>query len=378
ASPELVTRIPAVLAAAGEWDRVHDAGAVAARARADAVRATRNTPLAIEGGGSVRVGAAGWTDPTLLAPGVFYPAGATTADARLRHYASRFSLVEIDATYYALPTRRMAQLWVERTPASFLFDVKAHAVMTGHTTDARLLPASIRAALSPRAATVPRLSATELGTELVDAIWTMFLDALEPLLTAGKLGAILLQFPPWLAPSRASAATIVAAHDRLRARGFMGAVELRHHGWFAPRVAARTLALLERHDIPYVMVDGPQGTNSSVPPVIAVTSPRLAVLRLHGRRSETWEARHLRATERYRYLYDREQLEMWVPRIIDVARQTQGVHVVHNNCHANYGTTNAAEIAEMLVEADTERRRMGREAHRAKLLRDENLVSNGY
>jgi uncharacterized protein YecE (DUF72 family) len=106
------------------------------------------------------------------------------------------------------------------------------------------------------------------------------------------------------------------------------------------------------------MVDAPPGTESSMPPTVAVTSARLAVVRLHGRRTATWEARNDPATERYRYLYDRAELAEWTSRLPDIAQRTQGVHVVCNNCHANYGTTNADEITAMLIEADALRRSM--------------------
>ena len=97
-----------------------------------------------------------------------------------------------------------------------------------------------------------------------------------------------------------------------------------------------------------------------MPATVAVTSDRLAVIRLHGRRAATWEARNDPATERYRYLYDRDELLQWTSRIPDIAQRTQGVHVVCNNCHANYGTTNVDEITEMLIEADEFRRGMRR------------------
>jgi len=132
------------------------------------------------------------------------------------------------------------------------------------------------------------------------------------------------------------------------------------------RVAARTLGLLRELDLAYVMVDAPQGMESSMPPTVAITSPRLAVVRLHGRRAATWEARNDPATERYRYLYDRTELAEWTTRFPDIAQRTQGVHVICNNCHANYGTTNVDEITAMLIEADELRRAMYREgrAHR--------------
>ncbi|HLQ61152.1 MAG TPA: DUF72 domain-containing protein, partial [Candidatus Acidoferrales bacterium] len=104
-------------------------------------------PIPIAGGGEVRVGTASWTDPTMTARGVFYPEGAGSAEERLRYYASQFPVVEVDATYYALPREQQSKLWVERTPAGFLFDVKAHALMTGQPSEVKRLPKEIREAL---------------------------------------------------------------------------------------------------------------------------------------------------------------------------------------------------------------------------------------
>jgi uncharacterized protein YecE (DUF72 family) len=96
------------------------------------------------------------------------------------------------------------------------------------------------------------------------------------------------------------------------------------------------------------MVDEPQGLRSSMPPVVATTSPQLAIVRFHGRRAETWEATGIPTAERYRYLYDRAELGEWVPRIIEAATAAREMHVLMNNCFANYGATNAREIAALL------------------------------
>jgi uncharacterized protein YecE (DUF72 family) len=96
------------------------------------------------------------------------------------------------------------------------------------------------------------------------------------------------------------------------------------------------------------MVDAPQGMRSSLPPITAVTSPQLAVVRFHGRRAETWEAQGIPVVERFRYLYSHDELDEWVPRIRQAAEQVKDVHVLMNNCYANYGTTNARQIAELL------------------------------
>src|SRR4051812_35740125 len=108
----------------------HDPGVEIARNRAEATTDPPDLRVRL-GQSDVLVGTASWTDPTLVAPGVFYPDGVHSPESRLRYYASRFPLVEVDSSYYALPTRRNAELWVERTPADFIFDVKAYALMTG-------------------------------------------------------------------------------------------------------------------------------------------------------------------------------------------------------------------------------------------------------
>ena len=96
------------------------------------------------GKGEVRFGTASWTDPTMIAPGVFYPPELKTAEERLRYYASQFPAVEVDSTYYALPVKRTAESWVERTPETFVFDIKAHALMTGQPTEVSRLPRAIK------------------------------------------------------------------------------------------------------------------------------------------------------------------------------------------------------------------------------------------
>src|SRR5437879_4504389 len=126
----------------------HDPGSEAAAARVAALETAGAEP--IEAGGSrVLVGTASWTDPTMTATGVFYPKGADTAEERLAYYASSFPVVEVDATYYALPAERTAQLWAERTPPDFTFDIKPHPLMTGQGTAPRRLPNALRECLHP-------------------------------------------------------------------------------------------------------------------------------------------------------------------------------------------------------------------------------------
>src|SRR5436305_10609427 len=150
--------------------------------------------------GQVRVGTASWTDRTLIESG-WYPPEANNPEKRLRYYARQFPLVEVDATYYALPAEQTARAWAERTPADFTFNVKAFSLFTQHPTPVRALPADLREAAGQ--AGKDRVYLKDVGPDVAEAAWDRFLAALEPLREAGKLGAILLQFPPWFPIGRA-------------------------------------------------------------------------------------------------------------------------------------------------------------------------------
>ena len=342
---------PAAHAPADDLDLAHDPGPELARSRLEAagLEEAATEPLVLPSGHRIRLGTASWTDPTMTAPGVFYPRGADTADERLGHYASRFPVVEVDATYYALPSRRTSELWVERTPPDFVFDVKAHALLTGQPTETKRLPKTVRDALPAALAAKPRLYAKDLPAELDAEVWRLFADGLAPLAEAGQLGAVFLQYPKWFFTSSENRDAIRQAKAALEPYGLPVAVEFRNATWFNEKNLERTITFLSDEGIPLVMVDGPQGFKSSVPPVVAVTSPELAVVRFHGRRTATWEDMRGRATvERFRYLYDRSELEAWVPRVTQAAADAGDTHVLMNNCYANYGSTNARELAALL------------------------------
>jgi uncharacterized protein YecE (DUF72 family) len=324
----------------------HDPGPDTAGRRGEAHATAAREPITVDGA-TVRIGTASWTDPTMTAPGVFYPPDAGTAEDRLVYYANQFPLVEVDATYYALPARRTAELWLERTPPDFTFDIKAHALMTGQPSEPKRLPKDLREALPPELASQKRVYARDLPAEIEDELWARFLDGIEPLRSSGKLGAVFLQYPRWFFPIGESRDEIIRARDRLGDTPF--AVELRHASWFNDKNRDRTIRFLSDERIPYVMVDAPPGTKSSVPPITLVSSPKFAVVRFHGRRTETWEKSGIPVVERFRYLYDDQELSEWVPRIREAAGQAPEIHVLMNNCYANYGTTNAREIADLLA-----------------------------
>jgi len=324
----------------------HDPGVEVARQRAEQAGDLARSAIKV-GKGGARFGTASWTDPTMTVPGVFYPKGISTAEERLRFYATQFPVVEVDSTYYALPYRKTSESWVERTPEHFVFDIKAHALMTGQPTEVARLPKAIREDLSGELTEKKRIYRNDLPAELLDEVYKQFREALEPLVEAGKLGAVLVQFPKWVFPSNEARELILETQQRL---DLPIAVEFRHGSWFNEKNAERTVKFLQDNKIPYVAVDEPQGFKSSVPPVVILTNDELAVFRFHGRNTENWEKKDIAPSERFRYLYDEDELADWTPKIASVAKQTKQTHVIYNNCFSNYGTTNAQEAARLLAE----------------------------
>jgi len=224
------------------WDEIHDPGWREARRRAEAV--TRKAPEGfVRGATLVVAGVAGWTDPTLLAPGVFYPDDATTPEDRLRFYSAQLPMVEVDSTYYSMPSERTSERWVERTPDHFVFNIKAHSLMTGHPTNPARLPGWLREELPQKLRLAPNVYSHHFTNDTLDEVWRRFLSALEPLRQSGKLGAIMLQYPRWFTPSRASAAELNRASARLG--NWPATVEFRHRDWLSARIAPRTFAPAE-------------------------------------------------------------------------------------------------------------------------------------
>ncbi len=293
-----------------------------------------------------RVGTCSWTDPTLLESGWYPPDVAKKADARLRYYAERFGIVENDAAYYAIPDPRQAKLWAERTPDGFTMSFKAFGTITTHPTDPKRLPKELREALPKDVAARRRVYPKDLPTEVRDEIHARYWIALEPLRRAGKLGAILLQYPEWFPIGSQSRAEILRARELLPDDRL--AVEFRNHTWMEERNRAETLAFLREHLLTYVAVDEPQGFPSSIPPVAAVTAP-LAIVRFHGRNAESWKKPGLTAAERFDYSYATPELAEWLPKIRAMEEEADEVHLLMNNCYGDKAVRNAADLGALLA-----------------------------
>ncbi|WP_323188127.1 DUF72 domain-containing protein [Streptomyces sp. NBC_00237] len=286
---------------------------------------------------NVSVGACSWTDPALVSSG-WYPPGSRGAEGRLRHYATRFPLVEVDSSFYALPTERVAGLWAERTPDGFVFDVKAFALLTDHSARTTALPPELRHVARGAA----RVRRRDLPPEVLDEVWRLFRAGLAPLRDAGRLGSVLFQFSPRFGPEARSLAYLDECRERL---DVPISVEFRHPGWYAPPTLPGALAFLRERDLPLVAVDTAQGLPSSLPPVAEATAGDLAVVRFHGR-SPQWGTGS--KEDSYRHHYTEAELLPWVPRVEALAARAGQVHVLFNNCCATASVT-AAELMSRLL-----------------------------
>jgi len=284
----------------------------------------------------ILVGTSSWTDKALLASG-WYPPSADTAEKRLRYYATKFPIVEVDSSYYTPPNERNSVLWVSRTPKRFTFNVKAFSLLTQHPTRPDALYRDVRPETDK-----PTLYLKDVDPQTVDVVWSRFLAALAPLHDAGKLGAVLFQFPPWFGLNRANKRYVLEV--QARCDPFPTCVEFRHASWLSEENRKETLDFLASHGVPLVCVDMPQGYRNSVPPVTAATAD-LAVVRFHGH-SRTWTSRDIH--ERFGYRYSEAELRDWVPRLEHLASQTQTTHVIMNNCYRDYAQTNAEQLAALL------------------------------
>lgn len=295
---------------------------------------------------TILVGTASWADRSLIDSGKFYPPDANSPEARLRYYASQFPMVEVDSSYYAIPLPLTTHQWAERTPAGFVFNVKAFRLFTGHQAQPRVFPKEIQEALG-----LPldqKLYYRDLPEEIQKELWGRFFQALEPLHAAGKLAAVHFQFAPWITaggePRRLVEHCATVMGDALMA------VEFRNASWWSERNRDSTLAFERERGIVNVVVDGPQGVGNSVPSVWEVTSPRLAVVRMHGRNHETWNRQGLKAaSDRFNYDYSERELGQIATQIADLSRAVPLVHAVMNNNHEDQGQRNAKTLSTLLA-----------------------------
>lgn len=289
----------------------------------------------------IRIGTASWTDPEFIKAGWYPDDVKNDAEGRLRYYAEHFPMVEVNATFYALPRIATVQAWADRTPDRFRFHVKAHQVISGHASDPARLPEPLRDLPydADRRGRIRRPS-----REMRDAVIDSMVEAIAPL--GDKLGAVLLQLPPHVACTDDTRAEIGRIVERLQP--LRTAVEFRHVSWADPGNREAAAEMLAERDAAWVCVDAPRiDVPSAMPPIVEVTCPELAYLRLHGRNANTWQGSRTVA-ERFDWQYSDEELGEWIGPVIEMAERAQEVAVVFNNNHGDFALRSAARFGEML------------------------------
>jgi uncharacterized protein YecE (DUF72 family) len=266
---------------------------------------------------NIRIGTSAWADHD-----PFYPPGVRGSE-QLSYYAKFFPIVEINMTYYRVPTTKMAEGWANRTPDHFTFDVKP-----------------------PRELTSTPEKPGEKAPEPDADIAQQFAEAIRPLHDAGKLGAVTFQFPPSYRNSEEHREYIKLLPELFP--DYQVAVEFRRRDWLDEEHAQQTLELLEETGMSYTMADEPQLGTGSVPPVYGVTNSRLSIIRFHGRNHQTWYKFSGSSRDRFNWEYSKEELEEWLPKIRSAMEAAETVHVFFNTNYADQGPRNAVRLMELL------------------------------
>ncbi|MGQ9622741.1 MAG: DUF72 domain-containing protein [Candidatus Caldatribacteriaceae bacterium] len=290
------------------------------------------------------VGTCSWTDRTLIEESNFYPRNMKTAEERLRFYAQHFDTVEVDSTFYAFPSERNALLWAERTPPHFLFNVKAFSLFTFHRTAPEAVPPFLQRDLNESLRGKEYLRTPDLPPSWLREALLSFFFALHPLKEAKKIGYILFQFPPWFRPETHNLSYLEWLKENTG--DFTIALEFRHRSWVMPQTLPHTLKLLKDLRCSLVCVDEPD-LPWTIPPFFEWTS-NVAVVRFHGRNREAWQAKNVPVVEKFRYLYNTDELQEWRDRIFAKLSKEGDVFLMFNNCYRDFAVRNALEMKTLL------------------------------
>ncbi|MFS0725765.1 DUF72 domain-containing protein [Paenibacillus sp. 1P07SE] len=263
------------------------------------------------------IGLTGWGDHDTLYP------GAAAAKPKLQIYSEWFLTVEVDSSFYAVQSQRNMDKWTRETPPDFRFIVKAYQGMTGHTRG-------------------------KIPFADEDAMVEAFRLSLTSFCEAGKLGAVLFQYPPWFDCTRENVAKL--REDKRRMGEIPCALEFRHQSWFAEGMRERTLSFMREEGWIHSVCDEPQAGVGSVPIVEAATDTGMTLVRFHGRHAAGWHASGQPNWREVRYLYrySEEELAEWAERLRRLEEQSERVVVVFNNNSGGDAADNALQLMRML------------------------------
>lgn len=293
-------------------------------------------------------GSCSWTEKSLIKSREFYPKGVNTAEERLRYYSSAFDTVEVDSSYYAIPSVELVSRWAERTPPDFVFHIKAYSLLTGHSAELKTIPPEVRDMLS--ADSLKRDRITLRDKKALQTAFRLFKEALSPLAGAHKAGVVVFQYPPYFVYEPRNLEYILFCGDMMG--DFRIGVEFRHGSWLTPDRRDDVFSFLRGHGITYITADEPQYSNLSTVPFIPQVTTDTAYFRLHGRNNENWLTKGIETSLRYDYLYSEEELKDFVPSLLKADKMAAKTFVMFNNCHLGYSMKNALRLREMMKEKE--------------------------
>jgi uncharacterized protein YecE (DUF72 family) len=272
----------------------------------------------------VRVGTSGWSYPSGQGTwnGIFYPvppgrrSRAGSGFDELRFYAEHFDTVEINSTFYGVPTAGAARGWVERTPPGFEFSLKLYQKFTH--------PGMFEKATGK--------DPWDLAQKDVDE----FRAGIDPIASAGKLGALLAQFPASFRNEPDSRAYLEWLLDRFRE--YQVALELRHRSWSDQ--PEETLRLLDAFGAAWTQIDEPK-FRFSIRQDLLPNVRTFYYLRLHGRNAAQWW-KHEKSEDRYNYLYSAAELQPIAEAARQASREVKKAYLYANNHFSAKSVANAA------------------------------------
>jgi len=265
----------------------------------------------------IYIGVTGWGDQDSLYP------NQTPSRDKLKVYAGHFPTVEVDSAFYSIQPKRNAEKWVNETPESFQFIVKAYQGMTGH-------------------------QHSEIPFDTKQAMFKTFKESLEPYIEHNKLAMVLFQFPPWFTCRRENVDYLRWCKHEMN--DIPCALEFRHQSWFAPSYLKKTLDFMKTEKWIHSICDEPQSGEGSIPTVLEVTDPLNVLVRFHGRNVHGWQnpnAENWREV-RYLYRYNQQELQEWADRVERLAKECDNVYLLFNNNSGGDAADNAKEMMSLL------------------------------
>jgi len=296
----------------------------------------------------IRVGICSWTEKTLVQSNEFYPEEVTTAEARLRYYASHFDVVEVDSTYYAIPTMQTVARWAERTPEDFVFHIKVYGSLTGHGVDPRSLPRDIQDMVNNRDREGKKVYIKD--PSMLRDLADRFKESLHPLVFHRKIGLIVFQYPPWFPYGHRNMDSILDVKKLMAPLAV--AIEFRNGSWLTPDKRGSVMKFLKENGLIYVIADEPQFGGFKTVPFLPDVTGAISYFRFHGRNRENWFKKGVETSLRFAYQYSENELKEFIPSIREAASKAQVTYLMFNNCYKTSAIRNAQMTRKLLKEND--------------------------